>query len=220
MYSEDSYLLLSGIQHFAFCRRQWALIYIEEKWSENLRTVEGRLLHEQAHDPFFTEKRRDMVVSRDISVHSSELGVSGKCDVVEFRRDDEHGVALFDRTGKWLPCPIEYKRGRTKLSDCDRLQLTAQAMCLEEMLACSQIEQGCLFYGETRRREYVTLTDELRDSVRKMFMEMHSYYEKCYTPRVKPSKSCNACSLKNDCLPSLFGNRQTVSSYLQKTLID
>lgn len=217
MYSEDSYLLLSGIQHFAFCRRQWALAYIEEQWAENYRTVEGHILHEHAHDPFFTEKRRNLIVVRDMAVHSSELGVSGQCDVVEFLHDDIHGVELFGRTGKWLPRPVEYKRGREKINDCDRLQLTAQAMCLEEMLVCSRIEQGCLYYGSTKRREYVDLTDELRNTARKMFAEMHSYYERRYTPRVKPTKACNACSLRDLCLPKMLAAHE-VKSYLDSAL--
>ena len=217
MYSEDSYLLLSGIQHFAFCRRQWALIHIEEQWSENYRTLEGHFLHKNAHDPFLIEKRQDVIVSRNMAIHSSELGASGQCDVVEFERDDEHGVELFGRSGKWLPRPVEYKRGKTKLDDCDRLQLTAQAMCLEEMLVCSPIEQGCLYYGETRRREYYCLTKELRDSVREMFGEMHSYYERRYTPRVKPSKACNACSLRDLCLPKMPTGR-SVEDYIATNL--
>ena len=215
---EEDYLQLSGIQHFAFCRRQWALIHIEEQWSENLRTIEGRIMHERVHDPFLKEKRRDVIVSRDMPVHSSELGISGKCDVVEFMYDEEQGVALFSRTGKWLPRPVEYKRGKSKISDCDRLQLTAQAMCLEEMLNCSRIKQGCLYYGETKRREYVDLSNELRASVREMFAEMHAYYKRRYTPYAKPSKSCKACSLSNDCLPRLAGNKRSVRSYLQDNL--
>lgn len=213
-YSEDDFLLLSGIQHFAFCCRQWALIHIEEQWAENYRTADGRQMHERAHDPFFTEKRRDVIITREMAVHSSELGVTGQCDVVEFLRDDETGVTLFGRAGKWRPCPVEYKRGRSKIDDCDRLQLCAQAICLEEMLMCPLIEQGCLYYGETKRREYVDLNGELRDTVRKMFAEMHTYFERRYTPRVKPNKSCNACSLCDICVPKLPGEN-SVRKYIE-----
>ncbi|MCL2342702.1 MAG: CRISPR-associated protein Cas4 [Firmicutes bacterium] len=217
MYQEDDYLPLSGIQHFSFCRRQWALIHIEQLWGENALTAEGRLLHEKAHDPFFAEKRGDLIVTRDMAVHSAELGASGQCDIVEFLRDDGRGVELFGRKGRWLPRIVEYKRGKSKAEDCDRLQLAAQAICLEEMLGCPKIEESCLYYGETRRRETVMLTDELRAAVRAMFSEMHGYYDRRYTPRVKPTKSCQRCSLNTVCLPGLLKSR-TAAQYIESAL--
>jgi CRISPR-associated exonuclease Cas4 len=217
---EDDYLQLSGIQHFSFCRRQWALIHVERQWAENLRTVEGKLLHERAHDPFFTEKRGDVIITREMPIFSRTMGVSGQCDVVEFRRDDVGGVSLTGRKGKWSPCPIEYKRGKPKLSDADRLQLCAQAMCLEEMLACNNIERAYLYYGEIRRREPVELTLELRDNVKAIFAEMHQYYRRGYTPRVKMTKSCNACSMKDICLPKLPRSEHCAKDYIMKHISD
>ena len=131
----DSDLLISGLQHFSFCRRQWALIHIESQWSENYLTVDGKLKHDNADDPYFTEKRGDLLISRAVPVRSDRYGIVGKCDVVEFRRDDS-GVRISGRDGLWLPTPVEYKRGHTKEIDADRLQLCAEAMCLEEMLCC------------------------------------------------------------------------------------
>lgn len=151
-YRECDFLQISGIQHFMFCRRQWALIHIEGLWAENLRTVNGEIFHERAHDPSLSEKRGDMITVRALRVFSSELGISGECDVVEFRRDDENGAKLRGRDGRWIPTPIEYKSGSSKVGDADRLQLCAQAMCLEEMLGV-EIELGYMFYGETHRRE-------------------------------------------------------------------
>lgn len=110
-YREEDYLMLSGIQHFSFCRRQWALIHIEQQWDENLRTVEGNLFHKKAHDGYSSEKRKDIIVSRGMPVFSSELGVSGICDIVEFRRNDAEGIALYGREGKYLVYPVEYKKG-------------------------------------------------------------------------------------------------------------
>ena len=133
MYKEEDYLQLSGIQHFAFCRRQWALAYIELQWDENVRTVEGKLLHEKAHDPTNAEKRGDLIISRGMPVYSRELGISGECDVVEFHRSQD-GITLFGRDGLYEVIPIEYKRGKPKENDVDILQLMAQALCLEEML--------------------------------------------------------------------------------------
>ena len=147
MYNEEDYLQLSGIQHFAFCRRQWALAYIELQWSENERTVDGKLLHEKAHDVTSEEKRGDLIISRAMPIHSRELGISGECDIVEFHRG-ETGITLTGREGKYEVVPIEYKRGRPKQNDVDILQLAAQAMCLEEMLCCD-IPYGFLYYGCT-----------------------------------------------------------------------
>ena len=208
---EDDYLQLSGLQHYAYCRRQWALIHIEDLWAENLRTTEGHLLHERAHDTSLRERRGNIITVRGVSVHSSALGVSGQCDVLEYHADPD-GIPLPDAEGTWRPYPVEYKRGHSKDIDADRLQLCAQAMCLEEMLCCD-IPEGALFYGETRRREAVFFTDDLRARVRDELAEMHELYRRGHTPKVKPSKSCNACSLKELCLPKLVKTR-SVASYL------
>ncbi len=210
-YNEDEYIQLSGLQHFAFCRRQWALIHIEQQWSDNLLTVQGDIFHEKVHDNDSRETRGDMMITRGMSIHSSSLGVSGACDVVEFTRS-EHGIFLNGRNGLWKPYPIEYKRGSPKSTDADRLQLCAQGMCLEEMLCCD-IPEGALFYGETRRREKVAFTAELREQVRSLLSEMHSLYKRKYTPKVKPDKHCNACSLNEICLPRMF-RKKSVAEYL------
>ena len=159
-YKEEDYLSLSGIQHFMFCRRQWALIHIEQQWEDNLRTVEGHLMHRTAHDSMKTETRGDIIITRGLPVFSKELGVYGVCDVVEFHRAED-GITLFGREGRYLPCPIEYKKGRPKENDMDRLQLATQAMCLEEMLCCT-VKSAHLYYGETRHRVEVPITSEIR----------------------------------------------------------
>ena len=142
-YKEEDYLMLSGIQHFSFCRRQWALIHIEQQWDENLRTVEGNIFHKKAHDGYSSEKRRDVIISRGMPVFSPALGISGVCDIVEFYRDDKKGISLHGREGRYLVYPVEYKKGQPKEDEADVLQLAAQAMCLEEMLEC-EIEKGYL----------------------------------------------------------------------------
>ena len=219
MYSEEDYLELSGIQHFAFCRRQWALIHIEHAWSENLFTAEGRLMHERVHDDYASEKRQNTIITRDMPIHSRVLGAVGKCDVVEFSKDDVSGVSLTGRTGLWSPLIIEYKRGKTKADDCDRLQLTAQAICLEEMLSCRKMDFGSLYYGETKRRENVDLSDELRNTVKSSLLEMHEYRDRNYTPRVKITKTCKQCSLVDLCLPALNKNRN-VTQYIRESLAE
>lgn len=211
VFNEEDWLQLSGLQHFSFCRRQWALIHIENQWMENLRTVDGSLMHESAHDQGFRESRGDVLVVRGLAVHSAQLGVSGQCDVVEFHRDPG-GIMLRDREGTWQPYPVEYKRGRPKDGQADELQLCAQAICLEEMLCCT-VPEGALYYGETRRRLKIQFAPDLRDQVRDSLKEMHGLYRKRYTPRVKPSKGCNACSLKDLCVPKLMRAKK-VSDYL------
>lgn len=215
-YNEEDYLNIAGLQHFAFCRRQWALAYIEMQWDENLRTSEGHILHENAHDAFFTEKRGELLISRGMAVYSRELGVNGVCDVVEFHASPK-GVSIFGQPGKWLPVPVEYKRGTPKENDADSLQLCCQAMCLEEMLLCKRIPKAYLYYGETARRTAISLDDTLREKVKALLTEMHELYRRKYTPRVKPTRSCNACSLKNLCLPRLY-RVGSASEYIRKRL--
>lgn len=214
-YKEDDFLKLSGLQHFKFCRRRWALIHIEHQWAENLRTAEGRLMHENAHDKGFSETRGDVVITRAMNVFSRTLGVSGECDVLEFHRAAD-GIPLDGREGLWQPFLVEYKRGKPHPQSGDELQLCAQAMCLEEMLCCP-IPRGALYYGEIRRRQQVDFTEELRASVRDSLAEMHDLFRRGYTPKVKPTNSCNACSLKELCLPKLMRST-SVSGYLRQQL--
>lgn len=214
-YAEDDYLMLSGIQHFKFCRRQWALIHIEQQWAENMHTVVGELLHKKAHDPYLVEKRKDLLVARSLPVASREMGVSGECDVVEFHRCED-GIKLHGHRGTFSVYPIEYKKGKPKITEEDRLQLVAQALCLEEMFS-TDISEGALFYGETKRRETVEISEDLRQEVKAMFREMHQYFDRKYTPNVKYSKACNACSLKEICLPKL-GKSGSVKTYIYQML--
>lgn len=214
-YNEDDFLMLSGVQHFTFCRRQWALIHIEQLWEENLRTAQGNLLHENCHDSYSSESRGSVIISRGMPVFSRTLGASGECDIVEFIRG-ENGISLSGKDGLYSVYPVEYKHGEPKENDCDKMQLAAQAICLEEMLQC-EIKSGAVFYEKNRRRLKVELTDELKDSVRRMFREMHDYCARGYVPKVKPTKSCNACSLKELCLPKLY-KLHDVRGYLDETL--
>ena len=215
MKQKDEYLQLSGLQHFSFCRRQWALIHIENQWSENLRTIEGNLFHNRAHDEQRRERRGDTLILRGLPIVSHTLRLSGQCDVLEFHASPK-GVHLRGEEGLWIPFPVEYKRGAPKENFADQLQLCAQAICLEEMLCCS-ISEGALFYGETRRRTAVLFTEELREKVRLTTAEMHQMFRRSYTPKVRPTKSCNACSLKELCLPVLM-RKKNVSEYLKTAM--
>ena len=214
---EDEYLLLSGIQHFAFCRRQWALIHIEQQWRENLRTVEGERLHKKAHDGPLFERREDLLIVRALDVSSGELGIVGTCDMVEFQ-NDEAGIALIGRRGRFRPVPVEYKRGRPKCHNADMLQLCAQAMCLEESLVC-EVPKGYLFYGEPRHRTEVIFDSHLRTETRQTTEEMHQLYRRRHTPKVKPGSFCRSCSLVDICLPKLI-RAESVEQYILKHIED
>lgn len=215
MYNEEDYLMLSGIQHFAFCRRQWALIHVEQQWEENYRTTAGELMHKRAHDESLVEKRGDKIIMRGLRIASKTLGVSGQCDLVEFIKD-KNGISLHDYEGLWNIIPVEYKRGKQKQGLEDELQLCAQAMCLEEMFL-TEINEGILYYGETKRRLKVVLSDDLKEKTKEICKEMHSIFERGYTPKVKRTKKCNSCSLKELCLPKLE-KISDVREYINSTI--
>jgi CRISPR-associated exonuclease Cas4 len=137
--------------------------------------------------------------------------------VVEFHKVED-GISLFSFADKWQPYPVEYKKGGPKENHADELQLCAQAMCLEEMLLCN-IPEGSLYYGTNRRRTQVEFTPELREQVKSMLQEMHELWDKGYTPKVKPQKGCNACSLKEICIPKLTKTK-SVSSYIEANLTE
>lgn len=192
---------LSALQHFAFCRRQWGLIFLERQWAENARTAEGHVFHETAHHGPESEARGDLLILRGLRVASPSLRLGGVCDVVEFHRSPS-GVSLAGREGLWLPYPVEYKKGSDQTKESDEVQLCGQALCLEEMLCC-QIPKGSLFYGETRRRTRVAFDETLRQRTLDLLHELLGYMDRGYTPGAKFHKGCIACSLRDICLPKL-----------------
>ena len=206
IYEDEDLLSLSGIQHFAFCERQWALIHVEHQWAENVKTVEGQQLHERVDDPYFTETRHDVKVVRSTPLVSRRLGLYGIADVIEYISNSEIKGLLEIRI-------VEYKRGKPKLDDRDEVQLCAQAMCLEEMLE-TRINHGFLFYGETRRRLWVEFTEGLRGRVFLLSDRMHDFFGKGITPIPIKGKKCANCSLKDLCLPILGKNPRKAASYI------
>ena len=214
---EDDFLALSGIQHFLFCRRQWALIHIDSQWAENQKTVEGKLMHRRAHDNSISEKRGDTIVVRGLKVSSNILGIIGQCDIVEFRKSDE-GVPIANYDGLWIPYPVEYKRGGSKTNRCDEAQLCAQAMCLEEML-CTDIKEGALFYGEQQKRHVVLFSPSLRKIVTDTIDEMRKMYARGIIPRNTLNERCDSCSLNSVCLPKM-SNIRSVDTYIKESLCD
>ena len=215
VYQEDEYLPLSGIQHYAFCPRQWALIHVEQQWAENGLTVAGDQVHERCHDETIRERRGNLLILRGLRVSSARLGLSGICDVVEFHRCED-GASLFNEEGFWMPAPVEYKRGKAKPGDEDCVQVCAQAMALEEMF-CLSIQEGYLFYDSEKHREVVQLTESLRQLTRDIAHRMHVDFSRGFTPMPKKKKACRACSCKDICTPEL-DSVESVQSYVARMI--
>ena len=184
---------------------------MERQWAENARTAEGHVFHETAHHGPESEARGDLLILRGLRVASPTLRLGGVCDVVEFHRSPS-GVSLAGREGLWLPYPVEYKKGSDQTKESDEVQLCGQALCLEEMLCC-QIPEGSLFYGETRRRTRVAFDGTLRQQTLDLLHELLGYMDRGYTPGAKLHKGCNACSLRDICLPKL-SRAPSVADYI------
>ena len=218
MYTEDELLPVSALQHLTFCERQWGLIHLEGQWSENRLTVEGDLLHNRADEPE-TEVRGNLRIARGLRLRSLRLGLSGKADVVEFLRvsSSKEGVSLEGVSGLWKPVIVEYKRGRPKIGDEDKIQLCAQALCLEEMLSVS-IASGSFFYGQPRKRHEVVFDAELRRKTESLANRLHELMHAARTPPPDYNKRCRNCSLVHLCLPSATGRKTSVTQYFSRAI--
>ncbi|HCT86213.1 MAG TPA: CRISPR-associated protein Cas4 [Candidatus Margulisbacteria bacterium] len=206
MYIEDQYISLSALQHYMFCHRRMALIHVEQIWAENILTAQGRAMHERA-DSHINEKRKDIRIERSIDLYSKFLGLKGKADIVEFNYNKQ------DR--KWNPYPIEYKRGTAKDLEPYKVQLCAQALCLEEMMN-TNIPEGAMFYGKTRRREVVSFDEALRNTTIRIAHEVHKLIDNGVVPMAQYEKKCDSCSLVDVCMPKR--NIKRVSYYMNKVL--
>lgn len=205
MHKNEEYLPISAIQHFAFCRRQFALIYMEKQWVENYLTSSGRLIHQRVHDKDIFQTKGDIIALRGLALNSKQLKLFGVSDLVEYKKVDK-GVNIVGFEGEYLPYPVEYKRGKKKANNCDRLQVCTQGICLEEMHGCV-IEEGAIFYGQPRRRETVKLDSLLRNEVFKACSEMHELYLSGLTPAPSYSKKCTGCSMYHICQPKLISKK-------------
>src|SRR3990172_3062689 len=197
----DDLVFLSALNHYIYCPRRCALIHIEQLWDENMFTAEGRIMHDKV-DTANRESRGNVRIEYGVPMRSLRLGLIGKADVVEFHKHGE----------KWIPFPVEYKRGKSKLDNCDRVQLCAQAICLEEMMNI-EIPDGALFYGQTRRREDVKFDSPLRKETEEAARRLHELIASSITPKAEYSKKCERCSLVDRCLPKVSSK---ASNYLLK----
>lgn len=226
MYSESELLPLSALQHLVFCARQCALIHLEQAWAENALTAEGRILHEKT-DSAKAEWRGGVRIARSLRIRSLRLGLAGVADVVEFQpvemdsdfRDgtSEPGIKLPGLRGQWRPFPVEYKRGKPKKDDSDRVQLCAQALCLEEMLGVT-VAAGALFYGQTRRRLDVTFDARLRERTAALAAELHTLMAAGVIPEAEYEAKCDRCSLIEICMPKAPGSGGRVDRFVSKAV--
>lgn len=212
VYTEDDLLMISALQHLLFCPRQCALIHIEQQWTENRYTAEGKIMHERV-DEVGRESRGRIRTVFGLPLRSLRLGLSGRADAVEYhRRGDESGETSF-----WQPFPVEYKRGKPKKNDSDLVQLCAQAICLEEMLACT-VPEGAIYYGKPRRRMAVIFDDTLRDETTDVARRLHALIDSGRTPQARYEKKCDSCSLVSLCMPKVTGAHRSVQGYMAKAL--
>jgi len=209
MFTEDEFIHINLLQHYAFCPRQCALIYIENIWDENLFTIRGNILHEKV-DSDADEKRDNLKIVRGLRIHSYRYGLVGKCDVVEIRSErvetTRKGYANGDRRVIKV-LPVEYKAGKPKSSNIDKIQLCAQVLCLEEMLQ-TQITTGAFFYGAIRRREFITIDDQLRIETAKVIKEVHDILSANVVPHERYSPKCRNCSIINLCQPKAMNEKR------------
>jgi len=215
-YTEDDLIPLSALQHLLFCERQCALIHVEQVWVENLFTAEGRIMHERV-DTGNRESRGNIRIEYGMPLRSLRLGLTGKADVVEFHLLSDNSLSGSKARKKWQPFPVEYKRGRPKKDNCDKVQLCAQALCLEEMLN-TEIPEGALFYGKTRRRQDVEFDRTLRLETEKAAKRVHELIKAGKTPKPVYSKKCDSCSFVGLCLPKTIEKNRSVNRYLKNAI--
>ena len=212
--------MLSGIQHYMFCPRQWALIHIEQQWADNRLTTEGQLLHKNVDNPFYRQKNGDTITLRSLHIASKRLGLYGITDAVELIPSDspEDSITHNRYPGYWKPYPVEYKRGHSKPDERDEVQLAAQAMCLEEMYGIN-IPYGALYYDEVKHRETIAISDGLRRTTQQCAKQMHDIFKSGIMPKPVKASHCRNCSLKDICIPEMSDCTQ-VKTYLNKNLYE
>lgn len=220
VFSEEDLVPISALADLVYCERRAALHHVELVWEDNLFTAEGTLLHERS-DEYETEVRGDLRIVRGLRLRSVRLGLSGKADVVEFRRvpETEDGVSLAGVPRRWQPAPVEYKRGRLRKEEGYEIQLCAQALCLEEMLNV-RIPCGAIYYGATRRRLDIPFDEDLRRETEDAVIRLHELLKGKSTPQAIRGPKCEKCSLVDLCLPRATGGQKSARGYLAQALAE
>lgn len=216
-YDDDNMLMLSGIQHYMYCPRQWGLIHLEQQWDDNQLTVEGQLLHKNVDNPASRQKNGNTITLRSVHIASHSLGLYGITDAVELipSPSEENSITHPRYKGYWRLYPIEYKRGHSKPDERDKVQLAAQAICLEEMCGI-HIPEAALYYHETKHREVVTLDSSIRQLTYDLSAAMHKTFASGVTPKAVEQRGCKNCSVSDICVPTL-SKKTGVSIYLKNT---
>lgn len=218
-FGDEELLPISALQHLLFCERQCALVHLEGAWEENRLTAEGQALHERVHAGE-NETRGDRRLVRGVRLRSQELGLVGVADMVELHRvtsSTGSGASLPGIPGRWIPYPVEYKRGRPKKNRSDEVQLCAQALCLEEMMEV-EVAEGALFYGQTRKRLIVSFDRQLRKTTKQSAERLRRLVEAGKTPSAPNDRRCRSCSLAEHCLPDVGVRDRPADAFLQREL--
>jgi CRISPR-associated exonuclease Cas4 len=207
MFSDDDLLPISGLQHLTFCERQWVLIHMECEWDENELTVEGKQLHEFVHEQG-SGSRSGVLMVCGLRLRSLEYGLTGVADLVEFHKSED-GAVVEGHSGRWMPYPVEYKRGRKRYDHADEMQLCAQIACLEEMFSLD-IPSGAIFYGQPRRRYEMDASDSMMNELKEACARARDLYDHKSKPRPNIGKHCQNCSLVIQCMPDVISNDRSL----------
>lgn len=198
---EDSYIPLSYISQYNYCRRRAGLLMLEQQWNDSSDTVKGSLEHKNVHTASITS-RNSIITITDMSVVSRKMNLMGKCDAVEAVLSENGTAFPWIGRDKYELYPIEYKHGSIRMEPEYEYQLCAQAMCMEEMFGCS-IASGAIFFISSHRNQEVHFTKEHREAVVKTAAELSQMLENKIIPKAEYSPKCMKCSLKDICMPKI-----------------
>lgn len=208
--NDTEYLPLSYLSQTAYCPRRVGLLLNERIWLESADTAKGRKEHESVHTQRI-ERRGSQVKLYEYSVYSDSLGVSGKCDLIE-AQGDPSGCRIPAVDFPVTLYPVEYKHGKLREEQEYKIQLCAQAMCLEEMYH-THIPEGAVFYISSHRRQPVVLDEPLRQSVQETARQLRQIRDALTTPYAQYSAKCKRCSLLEYCMPSV---KRSADSYCEQ----
>lgn len=189
-------IALSRLAECVYCHRLWYLKSLERLSNDNVFIIDGRIEHEEVHSDYIYADN-DRVSVTNLLVYSNNLSLMGVCDLVEFE-SDFNGVRVPYCDYRVKVSPVEYKRGKIRKANDQIAQVTAQAMCLEEMYDC-RIDTGYIYYTESGERLEIDISRTYRDVVsRTIDFIKHYNYE-----YIKPaySRKCRGCSMFEICSP-------------------
>lgn len=205
-FDAEDYVHIRALQHFVFCPRRAALIHIERLWHDDAATTVGSQIHERI-DETGTDVRSGVRVVRRMTLTSHALRVKGIADMVELWTDATV-------PGGFRPVPIEVKKGKRKSPFADRVQLSAQALCLEEMYGV-HIAKGAIFHAESHRRETIDITDVLRTATIAAATQVNELFATRRLPKgVDDRRKCKQCSMLPLCMPDVMNAGAAATTHL------